>query len=142
VEAIRPQAEALRAMMQRPASAEERAAAAAQVAAGLAATPSARLRVAAWVAAADPVVAGQMTYEGLTTDARPQLGSIAAPVTVVYAWNEATLPEARARAVFEPAYAGVRRIRFEPVGGSAHFIMLDQPARFEALLRAFLEARD
>jgi pimeloyl-ACP methyl ester carboxylesterase len=142
VEAVRPQAEALRAMMQRPASPEQRAASAAQVAAGLAATPAARERVAAWVASADPQVAGQMTYEGFTTDASAQLGRIAAPVTVLYAWNEATLPEARARAVFEPAYAGVSRVRFEPVGGSGHFIMLDQPARFEALLRAFLEARD
>jgi pimeloyl-ACP methyl ester carboxylesterase len=60
------------------------------------------------------------------------------PVRVVYAWDPAVLPEARARAVFEGAYAGTPHVSFTPVEGSYHFVMLDQPERFQAALAAFL----
>lgn len=142
VEAIRPQAEAMRARMSAPATPEQRQAAAAQVASGLVKSPAGRELVTRWVAEADPRVSGELVYEGLTTDVRADLPRIAAPVTVLYAFDDARLPQAQAAAVFEPAYRGTPSVRFEPVGGSAHFIMLDQPERFTELLRGFLgEAR-
>jgi pimeloyl-ACP methyl ester carboxylesterase len=41
-----------------------------------------------WAMASDPRVVAQVMYEDLTTDMRPELSKIRAPVTVVYAWNE------------------------------------------------------
>ncbi|HEX8239147.1 MAG TPA: alpha/beta hydrolase [Allosphingosinicella sp.] len=140
-ESLKPQAAAMRDMMAAPATPEQRSAAAARIAAALARTPAARDRVASWVAAADPKVAAEMTYEGFTTDARPRLAALHVPVTVLYAWNEGTLPEAQARALFEGAWAPAPRVRFQPVADSFHFVMLDQPDRFADLLREFLGER-
>lgn len=140
-ETLRPQAAAMRDMMADPATPEQRAAGAARVAAALAKTPAARERVAGWIASADPRVAAELTYEGFTTDARPGLAAADLPVTLLYAWNEGTLPEAQARGLFEPAWSPAPRVRFQPVAGSFHFIMLDQPERFAALLGEFLEER-
>jgi pimeloyl-ACP methyl ester carboxylesterase len=141
VEMLKPQAAAMRDMMAAPATPEQRAAGAARIAAALARTPAARERVAGWIAQADPKVAAEMTYEGFTTDARPGLAAVRLPITVLYAWNEGTLPEAQAKALFETAWAPAPLVRFEPVAGSFHFIMLDQPDRFAALLGGFLDER-
>lgn len=141
VESLKPQAAAMRDAMAAPATPEQRSAGAARIAAALARTPAARERVAGWIAQADPKVAAEMTYEGFTTDARPSLAAVKLPVTVLYAWNEGTLPEAQARALFESAWAPAPSVRFEPVAGSFHFIMLDQPERFAALLAGFLDER-
>ncbi len=141
VEMLKPQAAAMREAMAAPATPEQRAAGAGRIAAALARTPAARERVAGWIAGADPKVTAQMTYEGFTTDVRPGLAGLDVPVTVLYAWNEGTLPEAQARALFEGAWTPAPRIRFQPVAESFHFIMLDQPDRFAALLGQFLGER-
>ena len=47
-------------------------------------------------------------------------------------------PARIARALFEGAYAGAPVVTFSPVGGSRHFVMLDQPERFAAVLKEFL----
>ncbi|HEY0411809.1 MAG TPA: alpha/beta hydrolase [Allosphingosinicella sp.] len=135
---LAPQAAAMRDMMATPATDEQRAAGAARVAAGLAKTPAARDLVARWIVASDPKISGEAVYEDMTTDVRPGLGKIAAPVRVVYAWDVTSVPEARAKALFEGAYAGTPHVSFAPVEGSYHFVMLDQPERFQAALRAFL----
>jgi pimeloyl-ACP methyl ester carboxylesterase len=103
----------------------------------LATTAEARAKVAAWSAAADPRVAAQALYEDLTTDLRPDLAAIATPITLVYPYSDA-LPQARADAVYRDAYRAAPRVAFVPVGASAHFVMLDQPAAFAAALDAFL----
>lgn len=107
----------------------------------LAQTPAARASVKAWALAADPRVTGQAMYEDLTTDLRPDLAAIATPLTVVYAWNAATLPKDRADALYHGAYAAAPTVRYVPVGDAAHFVMLDQPAAFAAALGAFLRDR-
>jgi pimeloyl-ACP methyl ester carboxylesterase len=141
VELLKPQAAAIRDAMAAPATPDQRAAGAGRIAAALAKTPSARERVARWIGEADPKVAAEMTYEGFTTDTRPGLPGLTVPVTILYAWNEGTLPEAQARALFESAWAPAPKVRFQPVAESFHFIMLDQPDRFAALLGQFLGER-
>jgi len=142
VESIRPQAEAMRAMMARPADPEQRRAAAERVAAGLAKTPEARALVARWVAASDPKVSGEAAYEDMITDVRPGLPAIRVPVTVLFAWDAGAVPLERARVLYTGAYAGAPKLRLEPVEGSYHFLMLDRPEAFEAALRSFLAAGD
>jgi pimeloyl-ACP methyl ester carboxylesterase len=91
-----------------------------------------------WAMAADPRVVGQVLYEDLTTDLRSELPQIRAPVTVAYAWNETFPRRERADLFFRQQYAGLARVTWQGIGESAHFIMLDQPARFREALDSFL----
>jgi pimeloyl-ACP methyl ester carboxylesterase len=93
----------------------------------------------AWAMASDPRVAAQAMYEDLTTDMRPELRSIRAPVTVLYAWNQSYPRKDPAAAFFTKQYAGVAHLTVTEAGESAHFIMLDQPTAFQAALSKFLQ---
>jgi pimeloyl-ACP methyl ester carboxylesterase len=112
-----------------------------EVAAGvdaLALTPAARTRMRAWAASADARVAGQAIYEDMTTDMRPALPAIAAPITVVVPWTAAGFGKDRTLAFYAAQYAGAPKVRFAPVAEAGHFVMLDQPEAFRAALEAFL----
>ncbi len=91
-----------------------------------------------WAAASDPRVAAQAMYEDLTTDMRPELSAIRAPVTVLYAWNQTSPRKDPADAFFRREFAAVPNVRIAEVGESAHFLMLDQPEAFQAALADFL----
>jgi pimeloyl-ACP methyl ester carboxylesterase len=94
-----------------------------------------RIRVANWSAKADMRVAAQAMYEDMVTDIGPELAKATArPFTVLYA---AGAGEARAKAIWEPAFAGTSA-KLVAIPDSYHFIMLDQPARFAAEVKAFL----
>jgi pimeloyl-ACP methyl ester carboxylesterase len=112
-------------------------AAATATANGLALKPDSRAKVTAWVKQADPRVTGEALYEDMTTDLRPDMGGIATPITLVYPWS-AQLPKDKADAFYKAEYAKAPDVSFVAVGDSAHFIMLDQPAAFQAALDAFL----
>ncbi len=92
-----------------------------------------------WAMASDPRVAAQVIYEDLTTDMRPELAQIRAPVTVVYAWNDTLPRQEQADAFFRRQYTGLPRGSFVGIGGAAHFVMLDQPEQFISALISFLE---
>ena len=89
--------------------------------------------------AADPRVTARALYEDLTTDARPGLGKIRVPVTVLYAWNDQRPSRNRADQLFRAQYAAVPKVSFVGVGPSAHFVMLDQPAQFQQAVDTFLQ---
>lgn len=98
-------------------------------------TPEGRIKVANWGLKADQRAVAQALYEDIVTDIGPELGKVTAkPFTILYA---AGIGEAQARAVWEPAYAGTTA-RLVAVPNSYHFIMLDQPQRFAAEVKAFL----
>lgn len=80
------------------------------------------------------------TYELMTTDLRPELGSIQSPVQVVYAYDPLYgIPAASVDATFANAYAGARNISFKRIDGSFHFVMLDQPQAFAEAVVGFLD---
>ena len=80
------------------------------------------------------------TYELMTTDLRPELGSIQSPVQVVYAYDPLYgIPAASVDATFANAYAGARNISFKRIDGSFHFVMLDQPQAFAQAVVGFLD---
>ena len=112
-------------------------AAATATADGLALKPGSRAKVAAWVKQADPRVTGEALYEDMTIDLRPDMAAIATPITLVYPWS-AHLPQEKADAFYRAEYAKAPHVTFVPVGDSAHFVMLDQPAAFQVALDAFL----
>jgi pimeloyl-ACP methyl ester carboxylesterase len=107
------------------------------VAANNALKPESRARIAAWSARADPRVSGQALYEDLTTDLRGDIIGIAQPITLVVPFGGAN-PQAQAEAVYRAAYATAPRFTLVAIGDSGHFVMLDQPAAFEAALTRFL----
>ena len=81
-------------------------------------------------------VAGQALYEDLMADLRPDLAKIATPITVVVPWTPER-GEARVLAFYQSEYAGAPNLTLKGVGDSGHFVMLDQPAAFAALLAEF-----
>jgi pimeloyl-ACP methyl ester carboxylesterase len=137
-ESIRPQADMLRGMLLRQ-TPEQAAANSAASIARLVKTEAARAAPIADARVSDPkVVAGAM-HELMTTDLRPELGRIAARVTVLYAYDAAYgVPAEAIDGIFRQAYAPLPGAKLERIDGSFHFIMLDQPAAFDAAVDRFL----
>lgn len=103
-------------------------------------TADMRGTLADWSITSDRRVMAQAMYEVTLDDARPRLGAITAPVTVLYAWDASMgQPSAMADGIYAGAYAGLPQAKLTRIDGSYHFIMLDQPERFAAEVVAFLE---
>lgn len=105
--------------------------------ASMAMTESARPALVEDSLASDRGVVARALYEDMTTDMRPALPALGIPLTVVYAVNPHAT-EATYGALMRAGFAGADHVLFVPVEPSYHFIMIDQPARFNALLGAFL----
>ena len=136
-DAVKPMAEMMRAKV---ASGYGRPADPASVEANvksLALKPESIVRMKAWAAAADPRVTAQALYEDLTTDIRPELGGIATPVTLIVPWSDSGFGEERTLAFYKRQYASLPKLSLVGIGGAGHFVMLDQPAAFDAAVEAF-----
>ncbi|MFJ7004936.1 alpha/beta fold hydrolase [Pseudomonas putida] len=106
----------------------------------LAKTTAARPALVEAALRSDRRAVADATYELMTTDLRPELGSIQSPVQVVYAYDPLYgIPAASVDATFENAYAGARNISFKRIDGSFHFVMLDQPQAFAEAVVGFLD---
>lgn len=78
-------------------------------------------------------------HELIVTDLRPELGSIEVPVTVLYVTPKGVpLTDAQIDAVYEASYAPLQGVKLVRIPDSAHFIMSDNPERFQAEMKAFL----
>lgn len=109
------------------------------VARSMSRTPATQAQILAWSLASDRHAIGQAMAELMTTDLRPGLAAIIAPVTVLYAWDEAMgLPVERVDALYAGEYATLPGVRLVRVDGALHFIMADQPQRFAAEVERFL----
>ncbi len=88
-------------------------------------------KITAWSRASEPSVVGRAMGDDVATDLRPDLAKVSVPVTVLY------------ETVLEPAiaagYAPLTTKTLIPVPNARHFIMFDQPARFDAEVDAFLK---
>jgi pimeloyl-ACP methyl ester carboxylesterase len=104
---------------------------------GLAVKPQSIARMKAWAIAADPRVTGQAFSDDMTTDLRPELGKLSAPVTLVYPSGAGPDPE-RTLAFYERQYSGAK-VKFVPIADAGHFVMLDQPEKFAAAVADFLK---
>jgi pimeloyl-ACP methyl ester carboxylesterase len=76
-------------------------------------------------------------YELTQADLRPNLSKITAPVEVL-APIKAGASVPMLLNFYVAAFKGVAQLDVEPIGPSLHFLMYDQPAKFRALLDAFL----
>lgn len=85
----------------------------------------------------DRRVVARVMYEDAVTDMRPVLPALRTPLTVAYAVN-AFATEERFGALMRAGYAAAPNVRFIAIEPSHHFVMLDQPARFQVILADFL----
>lgn len=108
---------------------------------GLALKPESIVKMVAWARAADARVTGQAMYEDLTTDLRPDLARLTLPITLVYPWNAAMPTKPMADAFYRRQYAAAPHVSYVDIGDSGHFVMLDQPAAFQAALTAFVAGK-
>jgi pimeloyl-ACP methyl ester carboxylesterase len=99
--------------------------------------PAFHERVVQWSLESDRTSFAAAVYTVMTNDMRPRLGTITAPVTVLAAAN-AYVPRERIEKLYSAAYAGLPGVKLVVIEDSYHFIMFDQPASFEAALRAGL----
>ena len=88
----------------------------------------------------DQKVAAAAFRELIVTDLRPELTKITAPTTVVYVkFNDPRMTNEITDGVYRASFAAMPAATLTRIDDSAHFIMLDQPARFAAEVNAFLE---
>ena len=134
---VEPQARAMRDAVAATYGKPADAAIAERTANGLALKPGSRAAVKAWAMAADPRVTAEALYEDMTTDLRPDLPRIVAPITLVYP-APPTGP-GMGGMLYKAAYATAPHVVLVPIADSAHFVMLDQAAAFHTALSAFLD---
>jgi pimeloyl-ACP methyl ester carboxylesterase len=111
-----------------------------QTAAGLVRDPATRARVVDWSMASDRHALAAALKDVMTTDARPGLAAMTTPVTALYASDaDGGAPAAMADGLWTHEYAALPGVKLIRVDGSRHFIMADQPTRFDALVDEFLK---
>jgi pimeloyl-ACP methyl ester carboxylesterase len=102
-------------------------------------TESARAAIVKHSLDSDRQVSGRAMEELLTTDLTPELAKITAPTTVVWAWNSnMPVPAATFGGWYQAAYGPLKGVKVVRIDDSAHFIMIDQPAKFMAEVETFL----
>lgn len=110
-----------------------------QTAASLARDPAMREHIIDWSMASDRRAFAAAMSDVMTTDARPGLAVMTTPVTALYATDpDGGPPPAMAQGLWEREYASLPGVKVIRVDASRHFIMADQPARFDELVDEFL----
>jgi pimeloyl-[acyl-carrier protein] methyl ester esterase len=128
--AVKPIADGLGAKMM-ASSDSEFAASAGQTATMMVTSKEDQARVAGWSASSARQTMVTAMQEDLTTDFRPRVKSIEAPVTVIY--------EAPLKPLMDQDYGSLKHgtLIAEPAGVK-HFVMYDDPAGFDKALDTFL----
>jgi pimeloyl-ACP methyl ester carboxylesterase len=141
VESVRPMAEQMRTGIATSAG-EARRKQIEQTIAGMVRTEALRPQIVEHSLASDPVASGQAMYDLVTTDLRPDVAKIRAPLTVLFVTPAgAPVTDAQMEQFYAMSYAGAPQAVLKRIPDSYHFIMLDAPAAFQAELKAFLAAR-
>ncbi len=92
-------------------------------------------QVMTWMEQADQSVVSAAMGEVMGTDYSPVLADVSAPVTLIIAWSEdAPMSPESLESVYRNQYAGLETLDLNRIDGSRHFIMLDQPEAFHAVL--------
>jgi pimeloyl-ACP methyl ester carboxylesterase len=94
-----------------------------------------------WGLASDRRVSAQAFKDLILTDLRPELTQITAPVTVLYAYGPQMGGQTTAQVdgFIGGLYANLKGGKLIRIDDSRHFIMFDQPTRFQAEVEAFLK---
>jgi pimeloyl-ACP methyl ester carboxylesterase len=75
----------------------------------------------------------------MTLDLRPGLAKITTPVTMLHPdYSAMGAPAGVSDQMYKAAYAPAPTVKVVEIAPSLHFIMLDQPAKFDTALDTFL----
>lgn len=140
VETVKPQADAIKGQMLAVPD-DQWAAMAPMMAATLVKNPDAQKLVAAGSIASDRAVTVNAMIEDMETDMRPNLASIKVPTLVLYEHDTSlTTPDATAyEGLVRDGYKTMPNVTLVQVDGARHFIMYDQPAKFDAAVESYLK---
>lgn len=106
---------------------------------GMARDPAIRQAMVEWTLSSDVRAVASAFADVMTTDARPGLPAMTTSVTALYAMDaDGGPPPAMAQALWTQEYSTLPGVKLVGVDGSRHFIMADQPERFDELVDAFL----
>jgi pimeloyl-ACP methyl ester carboxylesterase len=111
-----------------------------QVIAGLVKTEAKRREVLFWTVNSDRHTLTNAMAEDVETDMLPDMPKIETPITVLYAWDPAQQQQKVADKTFHDAYAKAPHATLVRIDDSAHFIMLDQPQKFDEQVQKFLKS--
>jgi pimeloyl-ACP methyl ester carboxylesterase len=126
----------------RAATPEQRSQRASETIAGMVDTEAMRPGAIQDSMSSDPDVGIRAYRELIVTNLIPALPKISVPVTVLYVQPKSVpLPAEQFDGVYKSAYAPIKNLTLKRIPDSAHFIMWDQPQRFQAEVKAFLPAR-
>ena len=126
----------------RAASPEQRRTNANATIAGMVDTESMRAGAVSDSMSSDADVSIRAYRELIVTNLIPELAKITVPVTVLYVQPKTVpIPAAQFDAAYRGAYSPVKALTLTRIPDSAHFIMWDQPARFQAEMKTFLNAQ-
>ena len=91
--------------------------------------------------ASDRAVVAEALCEDLLTDLRGDVGKIATPTLVLYEYDATSkMPDPAAyEQMMQSAYKPMPNVTLVKVDGSRHFIMYDQPVKFDAAVEGFLK---
>jgi pimeloyl-ACP methyl ester carboxylesterase len=108
---------------------------------GMVNDPTAQTKVLEWTKATDRTVAFDAMYDDLTTDLRGDVAKIQTPTLVLFAVDPSLKqPDPVAyEAAVRDGYKAMPHVTLVKVEPSRHFLMYDQPAKFDAALEEFLK---
>jgi pimeloyl-ACP methyl ester carboxylesterase len=88
--------------------------------------------------ASDQDVGSRSYHEMIVTDLRPELARISVPVSVVYALPKGNPMSPVLAMAYPLSYTGIKGAKLIVIDDSSHFIMWDQPKKFQDEVRQFL----
>ncbi|MFZ0761081.1 MAG: alpha/beta hydrolase [Candidatus Sulfotelmatobacter sp.] len=138
-ETIKPQAEQMRDKFEKQ-DADKRKAGAERSAETLVLNPEGRVLVEKNSEDSDARVVAEAMFEDLQTDLRPELAKINTTTLMLYPVDSTLKVNGTQRVdeLYQRAYKPMPNVIVLRVDGSRHFLMLDQPRRFDELVEEFL----
>ncbi|OLF72228.1 hypothetical protein AWH62_10310 [Maricaulis sp. W15] len=98
-------------------------------------TADGQAQVMGWMEQADQSVVAAAMGEVMGTDFSPVLPRVSAPVTILFATSEGMpVSPAELESLYADQYGALADHELRRIDGSRHFIMLDQPDAFQAVL--------
>ncbi len=134
VETMKPQADAVRARTEKM-NPQQRD----MMMKSMATSPADIEMIKGWGAASDTSTVANATADDLMLDLRPDLATITTPITLLHPdYSALGSPPGATDGMYKAAYAAAPTVKVVEIAPSLHFIMLDQPLKFDAAVDAFL----
>ncbi len=103
-------------------------------------SPEGLKQATSWAVASEKSVVARAMDEDMTTDLRADLPKIKTPVTMLYPWDaQGSYTREATDKFYQSNFSTLPGCKLVCVENSLHFIMLDQPEKFEEAVDAFLK---